>query len=251
MVNCLANHGLIPRDGRDVRLHVLRAALRELGSSYSLYGPLTKIAFLARQGPEPTAKTKKSGVFYQLWQLVCNPWAILFSRFGFRRSGQKDARGEDCIDLDQTAVHGIIEHDVSLTRLDYAQGDNTSRQARLIEDLLASSSDGGQTMTAGDFAAHRKSRIEQQRRDNPELTYGAFEHLLGCGEIALILEILGDGHKVRCDFVRAFFHEERLPIEEGWKARWWWKLGPLELIWDTLKIKRLIGKVTRSNANDR
>ena len=240
MLNCLANHGLIPRDGRDVRLRVLRAALRDVGSSYSLYVGFTKIAFLVHQRPEFAAETKKCGVFHQLWHLVCNPWATLFSRFGLRRSGQKDATGEDCIDLDQTAVHGAIEHDVSLSRLDYEQGDNTSRQCRLIEDLLASSSDGGETLSAEDLAAHRKSRIEQQRKDNPELTYGALEQLLGSGESALILDILGDGYRIRCDYVRAFFQEERLPVEEGWKARRLWKLGLLELIWDTLRIKRLI-----------
>ncbi len=58
---------------------------------------------------------------------VSNPSAILF-RFGMRRPGQKDALGKKCLNLDQLALPNVIEHDVSLTRRDYQQGDNITPQ---------------------------------------------------------------------------------------------------------------------------
>lgn len=125
------------------------------------------------------------------------------------------------LDLDQMAYHGAVEHDISLTRLDQAQGDNLSPQPRLIQDLLASSSDGGTTLSLEDLSNFRKQRIAQQRTDNPHLVYAAREHRLACGESALLLGVFGDkdGNSVRVDFVRALFEEERLPFEEGWTKK--------------------------------
>jgi len=61
-------------------------------------------------------------------------------------------------------------------------------------------------------------------------------------EIALFLGVFGDGKKVRCDFARAFFEEERLPIREGWARRQWWRrLGIAELGLTARRVRRLVG----------
>ncbi len=111
-----------------------------------------------------------------------------------------------------------------------------------MQDLLASSSDGGETLTAEDLAALRRRRIATQKHVNPGLLYGALQHTFACAEIALLLDVLGDGKNVRCDFARALFLEERLPTQEGWtKRRWWKRLGIFELSLTTAKIRKLIG----------
>jgi hypothetical protein len=146
------------------------------------------------------------------------------------------------LNLDQLALHNVVEHDASLTRSDYALGDNWRMQPELLNELLAASSDGGKTLNADDLAALRKRRINKQREETPGFEYADKQHAAACGEITLILKIMGDGDRAPCDRVRVFFEEERLPLEEGWKSRGWWKLGVLEFFSSNNKVSKLIGK---------
>ena len=98
-----------------------------------------------------------------------------------------------CLDLDQLGLSGVMEHDISLTRHDHTQDDNTSRQPDLTRDLLASSLDGGQTLTAEDLATLRRRRTEKQKEVNPGLSYRLMQHQVGCTEIALVLDVFKDG----------------------------------------------------------
>ena len=241
LVNCLANHGYIARDGRNVHANELQAALNQVGLSTALRAVFAYPPFLEHTDPNSIASKPPPSFWQNLWYLICNPWAILFSRFAMRRPGQKDARGKSCLNLDQLALPGAVEHDISLTRRDYAQGDNNSPQSDLIKDILECSTDGGKTLSMEDLSALRRHRIHEQLEVHPGLTYGPLEHELACGEIALILKVFGDGQKVRCDYVRAFFQEERLPIQEGWKKRRWWSLGLMELNITTRRVKKVIG----------
>jgi hypothetical protein len=243
MINCLANHGYIPRDGRNVRIGCLKGALKEAGASTVLAAAFSNAIFLEHtqsDASDATSTKPPQSFLGRLWYLVRNPLAILFSRFGVRRPGQNDSMGKPYLDLDQIGLYGAVEHDVSLSRNDYAQGDNFSPQPELIKEILESSSDGGKTLTIEDLAGLRKRRIEKQKQINLDIQYGNVEHQLGCGEIALILGIFGDGSKVRCDYVRAFFAEERLPVAEGWKKRWW-TFGLVELKRSGAKVRKLIG----------
>lgn len=240
MVNCLANHGYIARDGKNIPARELNAAMYEVGLSTTLGALFAQSVYNVHQDPTTAHLQKKRGLLQRLWSIIRNPWTIL-SRFGMRRSDQKNDAGKAVLDLDQLALPGVVEHDVSLSRRDHHQKEgNLAPQADLIKDLLACSKDG-KTLTIDDLAAHRKRRIQQQLDDNPGLKYGSLEHELGCGEIALILDVFGDGKSVSCDYARAFFQEERLPIKEGWKRRWWWTLGLIELKSTASKVKRLIG----------
>jgi len=234
MVNSLANHGYIPRDGRDVRMSDVKAALKEVGLST----PLTA-AFVHPVFQETKASQSPRSFLQKVVYFLRNPWALLGA--GMRQPGQKDTMGKIYLNLDQLDLHGVVEHDISISRHDIAQGDNHSPQPQLIRELLDSSSDG-KTLSMEDLAAHRKRRIHEQLKINPDAVYGSFQHLEACVEIALILHVFGDGQKVPRDYLRAFFQEERLPMQEGWKKRgWWWPLGIVELSIASSKVKKVIG----------
>lgn len=107
--------------------------------------------------------------------------------------------------LDQLAEPDIVERDISLTRLDHTQSDNTMVQPQLVKDLLASSSDGRCTLTDENLAAFRLQRTQGQKSQNLTVQYGSRQHNVACLSISTILQILGDGKTVPCDYVRVFF----------------------------------------------
>ncbi|KAI0469663.1 Chloroperoxidase [Xylariaceae sp. FL0804] len=243
LINCLANHGYIPRDGRDVRASELAAAMNEVGLSTALGAVFSRPIFLEHQTSDQSSGSvpnKSTSLWGAMWYYLRNPWAILFSMFGMRRPGQTDTMGKRCLNLDQLGLPGVVEHDISLTRHDYHEGDNIKLQPDLLKDLLASSSDG-KALTGEDLAGLRKRRIEKQNEVNPSLNYGSLQHMIACTEIALVLNVFGDGKQVPFNYARAFFQEERLPTEEGWRKRRWWSLGFVELGRTVSWIKELVG----------
>ncbi|KAJ4310563.1 hypothetical protein N0V94_008381 [Neodidymelliopsis sp. IMI 364377] len=237
MINSLANHGYLPRNGQNVLAHEMKAAMAEAGISSSLGATFVNTVYNVHQSPTEKANP---GFLPRLWLTLRDPWTLM-SRFGARRPGQTDSVGRPVLDLDQLALPGAVEHDISLTRRDHAQKEgNCERQEDLVNDLLACSADG-KSITREELASVRKQRIEKQREDNPGLTYGPLQHELGCGELALILGVFGDGKSVPYDFVASFLREERLPIKEGWEKRWWWTLGLVEVKLIATKVKNLVG----------
>ncbi|KAF4973781.1 hypothetical protein FZEAL_9228 [Fusarium zealandicum] len=241
LINSLANHGYLPRDGRNVRVEEILAGMDHVGLSKGLAAVFGNPIFNERIPSEfhDDAPVPKASLVQSIWQMVTNPWSV-FASFGMRRPGQLDAEGHKVLNLDQLGLPNTVEHDVSLTRRDHQQGDNISPQKDLVEDLLASSKDG-KTITAKDLAELRRRRIVRQRADNPGLNYEPAQHDLACAEIALVLNVIGDGQKIPCDYAKAFFKEERLPVQEGWSGRRWWRFGILGLISSRNKIKKIVG----------
>ena len=237
MINSLANHGYLPRNGQNVLAREMKAAMDEAGISRTLGTIFVNTVYNVHQDKSEQAK---KGVLSRLWSTVRDPWTLL-SSLGMRRPGQTDDAGRAVLDLDQLALPGAVEHDISLTRRDHAQKEgNCARQEDLVKELLACSTDG-KTISRENLAGFRKRRIEEQREDNPGLTYGPLQHELGCGEIALVLGVFGDGKSAPFEYVQTFFREERLPVEEGWKKRWWWTLGLVEVKILASKVKSSIG----------
>ena len=77
----------------------------------------------------------------------------------------------------------------------------------------------------------RRQRLEQQERENPNLSFDSLAHQLGCTEIAVIQQLFGvksRGYSVPVPYVKAIFEEECLPVKEGWIKRNWWPLGLME-----------------------
>ena len=221
MVNTLANHGYIARSGRSITTAEMTAAMSEVGLSITIRALLSDAGWLVHHNAKPTS----------FWAYVLHPFASLFGNFGLRRPEQANARGDRILDLDQMSLHNAIEHDVSLSRRDFAEGDNHSPQKDLIADLLASSSNG-KFLTTDDFARFRHHRLEQQQQNNKTLEFGKLQQTLARAEVALIQTVLGAGqpmYDVPVQYIKAFFEEERLPIEEGWRKRKWWSLGLIEM----------------------
>ncbi|MCJ1236171.1 hypothetical protein MMC14_004148 [Varicellaria rhodocarpa] len=221
MVNTLANHGYIARSGRSISTAEMTAAMSEAGISVTIRRVLSDASWLVHQDTKPTS----------FWAYVLHPFASLLGHFGLRRPGQVNARGDRILDLDQLSLHNAIEHDVSLSRRDFGEGDNHSPQKDLIADLLASSSNG-KFLTTDDFAKFRHHRLEQQQQNNKLLEFGRPQQTLASAEVAFIQTVLGAGqpmYNVPVQYVKAFLEEERLPIEEGWRKRKWWLLGFVEL----------------------
>ena len=232
-INALANHGYLPRDGRNVRASEILDGMNQYGLGSFLGAMFTHPIFLEQQQKDPQSTSS-------WWSLIANPFAYAFAPFGMREKGQQDSDGLGCLNLDQLALHNVVEHDVSMTRLDAAQGDNNTPQPDLIADLLASSSNG-KTITIDDFVGLRKRRYEKQKQDNPQLDFQGMQVQIACTEVALVLKVFGNGKEVPVEYVRAFFQEGRIPRNEGWSKRKWWTLGLIELNVLASRIKGLLG----------
>lgn len=132
-----------------------------------------------------------------------------------------------------------------MSRRDFAQGDNHSKQDDLVDDMLASARDG-KDLTVDDWATFRVRRIEQQRRDNPKLNFGSLQDTLGLAETAFLQTTFGDrarGWDVPVSYMAAVFGEERLPVREGWRKRSWWTVGVVELTAQAQALKKVVGRV--------
>ena len=231
-VNALANHGYLPRSGRSVTFSAIHAGMSQYSLSALLAFAFAYPIFYERQ--QPSAPHSWTEIFL-------SPIHYLLGRFGMRSPGETDpTTGERVLNLDQLAQHGIVEHDVSLSRRDIAQGDNNSPQPDLIAELLAASTDG-KFLTIPDFVALRRKRYATQKLDNPDLKFGSGELQLASAEVALILKVFGDGKKVPVEYVKAFFQDGRLPREEGWTKKSWWSVGLLGVNTLAGKIKKMIG----------
>lgn len=245
MLNSLANHGYIPRDGRNVCAAEITSALHDIIGVSTPVGAVFTYPIFLEHKDLPSSPFGSSSYWQATWNYLRHP-SIIFFRWGMRRPGQRDpATGKRCLDLDQLARPGIIEHDISLTRRDRAAGDCVTLQPDLAQALLDSSSDEGETITMQDLAGFRKLRIATQRGENPGAVYGRLQHSFACMEIALFLGTFGDGAKVRGDFSRAFFQEERLPFREGWdwkNRKGWWsrRLGFWKLATTSRRVRRLL-----------
>eukprot|EP01110_Echinostelium_bisporum_P010270 TRINITY_DN3555_c0_g2_i1.p1 TRINITY_DN3555_c0_g2~~TRINITY_DN3555_c0_g2_i1.p1 ORF type:complete len:172 (+),score=51.40 TRINITY_DN3555_c0_g2_i1:19-534(+) len=125
------------------------------------------------------------------------------------------------LSLDQLDNHDTIEHDASMTRDDLYFGDNHSLNKTLLSALIASSSDGGQTISLDDFANYQSVRQNNSKAYNPEFTFGGKQQTASAGEPALFLNVFGMQDesgmwRVPVDSVESVFGNERLP--EGWNA---------------------------------
>lgn len=238
ILNSLANHGYLPRDGRNVHVGDFTSAMNRIGLSHVLGATLSNPIFIERQASD----TPKRSFVANIWYYLRNPWALVFSAFGVRNPAQRDSNGTPCLNLDQLALPGVIEHDISLSRRDYAEGDNIHMQRDLVENMLAASSDG-KNLTATDLVAFRKRRIVEQKKNNSKLAAGAETNSIGAGEIGFILDVFGDGKQIPCAHARALFLEERLPIKEGWTKRWW-TVGPVKLVTSAKRIGAMLSART-------
>jgi len=251
VINALANHGYLERDGQKIYMDDLNASMRHVGMSPLLGSVFAIPTYFEYHGNPATShkaasrdkrKNKPIGSFWRrTWSLLRNPYSF-FDYFGCWNPTNIDpTTGKKFLRLQDLAAHGAIEHDVSLSRRDVAQPEgNNDPQGDLIAEMLDYSYDGN-VLTVDDLARFIKARIRRQLEDNPELVYGPDEHQVNCGQVALMMGCFGDGKTIPVEYVRAIFEEERLPIREGWKRRWWWTMGLIEFFGAVRGLVRAVG----------
>ncbi|PBK73314.1 Cloroperoxidase [Armillaria solidipes] len=174
-LNTLANHGFLPRDGRNITVEmVLNAALEGFNIDKSVLILVAATGLL-------TAKTLGS------------------------------------FTLDDLKLHGIIEHDASLSRSDFCLGDNLHFN-ETVYSTLAESNPGVDYFNATSAGQVQKKRLADDTLANPCITNTIKERTIRTGESALYLSVMGDPMTSDAPkkFVNVFFREERMPIEEGW-----------------------------------
>lgn len=200
VLNALANHGHIPRDGRNMTADQLKAAFRYLGFGIDTTSFLVNGAFKVH-ADNPMAGSGGS-------------------RLGLRDADEVDPNGVPVLNLDKIGRSHAVEHDVSITRQDRTLGDCTVLQPQLLADFLKCPADGC-GFTVSDIGKFRKDRYDQQKKDNSQLDFGPDKHQLACGEIAAFQGVFGKGmyYTIPKEYVKAMFEDERLPFEEGWTPR--------------------------------
>ncbi|PBP27616.1 hypothetical protein BUE80_DR001409, partial [Diplocarpon rosae] len=182
MINALANHGLLPHNGKDITKPMIIDII-----------------------------TKSINLSSEI--------ATVFAAAALKANSEP---GAESFNLDQLAKHGLIEHDVSLSRNDAAFGDNFSFDRSVWDGVMANY--GEATETSFESASRaRYERMVKAQKDHADagkdFEYGVKEFVLSYGESALFLGILGDpkNGKIPLEYLRVLFQEERVPFREGWR----------------------------------
>ncbi|KAJ7705605.1 Cloroperoxidase [Mycena rosella] len=121
------------------------------------------------------------------------------------------------MDLDALQLHNLVEHDASISRGDFASGDNLHFNETLFS-TLANANPGVDYYNATSAGQVQQARLAASLATNPNVTNTGKEFLIRCRESAVYLSIMGDpltGVAPK-KFVQIFFREERMPIAEGW-----------------------------------
>ncbi|KAJ7575701.1 Chloroperoxidase [Mycena floridula] len=134
------------------------------------------------------------------------------------RLGLTTSTALDTFTLDDIKLYNSIEHDASLSRGDFALGDNLHFNETIYQ-TLANSNPGVDFFNATSAGQVQKQRLADSQATNPKLINTSKEFSLRTGQSALYLSIMGDPTTgvAPKNFVNIFFREERMPIEEGWK----------------------------------
>ncbi|EGO01127.1 hypothetical protein SERLA73DRAFT_179182 [Serpula lacrymans var. lacrymans S7.3] len=178
-LNAMANHGILPRNGRGITFKEMNAKIR---TTYN-FAP-TFCLFVPNFAANMLNKSYRTDTF----------------------------------DLEELDLHNGIEHDASLTRVDTAANPNQSViHAPFVEELLGSASgkaaDGHQLLTSKDLSRISGKRRVEARANNPDYTLSLFHKMFGSSNSSTLLTIFGG----RVEDLRSVLLEERLP--SGWESR--------------------------------
>jgi hypothetical protein len=172
MINALANHHVLPHSGRGITKPM---AVDALTKSINLSSGI-------------------SNVFASV-ALMTNPDHATHS-----------------FDLSMLDKHGIIEHDVSLTRNDVAFGDNHTFDSEVWKRVIGTY----EGLTTTDFKTVSKARYDRVQASKEahvqakkDWQYGIKEFILSYGESALFLSLLGDpkNGKIPVEYLRVLVGE--------------------------------------------
>ncbi|OSC99744.1 Cloroperoxidase [Trametes coccinea BRFM310] len=152
-LNAMANHGLLPRDGKNIQFKELTTAIRKVYNFSPVF-----CYFLANNAAQLLVRNYRT----------------------------------DRLDLSDLDAHNLIEHDASLTRVDtYDDPVQGKIATALVEELLSSGTGPGGDLTADDISRQLgKRRIESKRR-NPEYSLALFHKLFGSFNGSTLIKVFG------------------------------------------------------------
>ncbi|KIJ66345.1 hypothetical protein HYDPIDRAFT_109349 [Hydnomerulius pinastri MD-312] len=175
----MANHGILSRDGRNIKFTDLTAHIR---TTYN-FSP-TFCSFVPHYAARMLNKSYS----------------------------------KDTFDLQELDLHNGIEHDASLCRFDTAiQPDQSIKDEAFIKEMLDASSgkdkDGNVLLTVKDLSKLSGKRRVEARATNKEFTLDFPHKIFGSTNASTLITAFGG----RVEDLRSFLLEERLP--KGWESR--------------------------------
>ncbi|KAJ7655656.1 Cloroperoxidase [Mycena polygramma] len=159
---------------------------------------------------------------------------------GVAKLGLLTSNEPDSFTLDDLKLHGTIEFDASLSRGDFATGDNTHFNERIFS-TLANSNPGVDYYNVTSAGQVQFQRLADSERTNPNLTNTDKEFGFRSFTLALTLAVFGNvttGVTPK-NFDQIWFREERLPYAEGWQR-------PAETL-DPASVTALTGAVKKAS----
>ncbi|KJZ72887.1 hypothetical protein HIM_07650 [Hirsutella minnesotensis 3608] len=178
MLNTLANHGYLPRNGSNiVREHVISAFSEALN-----FNPSVAMTLF----PPAVVKVNNN-----------NPNATHLS-------------------LNQLNAHNVVEHDASMSRSDDYFGNSHVFNQTVFDTTKAFWT--SPVLDINMMASGRLARVEASNATNPTFHFPQLSVVTSLGESALLFMALGDADKVTVPkaYLEYFFENERLPYELGW-----------------------------------
>jgi len=178
-LNAMANHGILPHDGRNIKFTEMTQKIRttyNFSSTFCLFVPNYAAGYL------------------------------------------KKNYNKDTFDLQDLDLHNAIEHDGSLVREDYYHcHDQSIIAVPLIEQLIAYASgkdaEGKPLLTPKDISQALSQRRADSHDTNPEFSTSLVHRMFGSANASTLLKIFGG----RMDDIRTVLLDERLP--DGWESR--------------------------------
>jgi len=152
-LNAMANHGILPRDGKNIPYTVMSAKIQQtfnFAPSFCYFVPKFLADMLSRD-------------YYN-----------------------------DTISLSDLNVHNGIEHDASLLRHDvYHQPDQGKPAIDLIDGLLKCATGPNNTLTVHDMSVYSSKRRRDARANNPQFSLSTFHKVFGSSNSSTLLLFFG------------------------------------------------------------
>jgi len=198
-LNAMANHGIIPRNGRGIKFAELN---HQINTTFN-FGP-SFCSYVTHYAARMLNKSYSTGTF----------------------------------DLNELDMHNGIEHDGSLTRLDTAMvPSQAGNHVPFIEELLSFATgkdkEGKPVFTSKDISRILGKRRAEAKAANKDYSLALFHRIFSSANSSTLLSIFGG----RVEDLRTILIEERLP--EGWESRVRkpYGLTMFSLNWQTLPIE--------------
>jgi hypothetical protein len=177
MLNTLSNHGYLPRDGKNIDVNT---TIEALGTALNIDAALATFLYEEAITTDPL-----------------HPDVATFS-------------------LADLARHDILEHDASLSRVDYYFGNPQPFNQAAFDQTRSYWT--GDIINLTMVANARYARVETSNNTNPTFSMSQLGLAFSYGESAAYVGILGDkvSGTVPKKFVEYLFENERLPFSLGW-----------------------------------